>query len=183
MKTLGAVLAGGQSRRFGSDKAAALYRGEPLLAHALAALRVHSAAQVIVGRLTALAPCAPDWPEPGLGPLGGLAGALRHARAHGFDEVLSLPVDCVLLPENLLACLAPAPAYLGDQPVIGLWPVTALPVIEAILEGGGSRAMRAFADAVAARRVTDIGPVCNINRPADLAALERAPPLWQSAPK
>ena len=40
------VLAGGESRRFGSDKAVAAFRGEPLLAHALRGVRRAGFAQV-----------------------------------------------------------------------------------------------------------------------------------------
>src|SRR3546814_3555756 len=41
VKTLGAVLAGGRSSRFGSDKALAMLGGRTLLDHAQAALRPH----------------------------------------------------------------------------------------------------------------------------------------------
>ena len=39
MRILGAILAGGQARRFGSNKALARLHGEPLIAHAARALR------------------------------------------------------------------------------------------------------------------------------------------------
>ena len=38
MKLLGAILAGGRSSRFGSDKAFALLNGKPLIDHVIAAL-------------------------------------------------------------------------------------------------------------------------------------------------
>ena len=106
MKTLGAVLAGGQSRRFGSDKAVAMLDGQTLLDHALAALRPHCDAVVVVGRGKIA-----DWPRADMGPLGGIAAALIHAVDQGFNQVLTVSVDCVRLPpdvrERLLA--------LGDQ--------------------------------------------------------------------
>lgn len=171
MKILGAVLAGGRSSRFGSDKAVALHRGRPLIEHALAALRHFCPSSIIVGRETPLAACVPDWPSPGLGPLGAIAGALRHARANGFDHVLTVPVDCVTLPDDLLAKLGDAPAYLTAQPVIGLWPASALAAIEAALHGDGSRSVRGFAEAIGARPVTGVVTI-NINTPAALAAIE-----------
>ncbi|MGQ2929449.1 MAG: molybdenum cofactor guanylyltransferase [Sphingopyxis sp.] len=118
MKTLGAVLAGGRSSRFGSDKAAALLAGQSLLDHALAALRPHVDAVVVVGRAIEGQPMIADWPAPDLGPMGGIAGALRHAEAAGFDQLLCISVDCVRLPADLRALLTPAPAYLASQPVI-----------------------------------------------------------------
>src|SRR3546814_6672198 len=61
-----------------------------------------------------------DWPRPGKGPLVAIAGALDHAAAHGFGQLLTAPVDCVRLPGDLRALLQPAPAFLASQPVIGL---------------------------------------------------------------
>ena len=178
MKVLGAVLAGGQSRRFGSDKALALLAGRPLIDHAVAALTAQCDAVVVVGRDIAPAPCLPDWPAPGMGPLGGLAAALRRAAAEGFDAVLSCAVDRVGLGAGLLAELSPSaaeactPAYVADQPVIGLWPVGACVAIEAILAGSGKHSLRALAEAIGARAVQLAVAAGNINEPADLLALE-----------
>ena len=171
---LGAVLAGGQSRRFGSDKALALLDGRPLLDHAVAVLARQCDAVVVVGRTQAPVPTQPDWPAPGMGPLAGLAAALRHATAHGFCAVLSCAVDSVGLTGSLRADLGPAPAYVASQPVIGLWPVSAAPAIEAILGGSGKHSMRALAEAIGARPVQLAANPANINTPADLAALEHA---------
>lgn len=169
MRTLGAVLAGGASRRFGSDKAAALYQGRPLLEHALAALTPLCDVCVIVGRDSPRATSIPDWPAPGMGPLGGIAGALRHA--DGFDQVLSVPVDCLDLPAELLAALTPSPAFLADQPVIGLWPLAARAPLAALLAADTRHSMRAFAEAIGARPVAGLAGARNINTPADLARL------------
>ena len=173
MKTLGAILAGGKSSRFGSDKAEALLAGRSLLEHAIEALRPHCDSVVVVGRDTPLAPSIADWPGPDMGPLGGLAGALNHALNHGFDQVLTIPVDCALLPTDVRALLEPAPAYIASQPVIGLWPADAAAAIEQILSGTGSHAVRAFADAIGARAVTSVTIPANINTPKDLARLEQ----------
>ena len=173
MRTLGAVLAGGRSSRFGSDKAEALLAGRPLIEHALEALRPHCDAIVIVGRSAPHAPSVADWPAPDMGPLGGLAGALHYARNHGFDQLLSIPVDCASLPADIRALLEPAPAYIASQPVIGLWPAHAAAAIEDILSGTGRHSVRAFAEAIGARAVTCATLPANINTPQDLARLEQ----------
>ncbi|HVR91992.1 MAG TPA: NTP transferase domain-containing protein [Novosphingobium sp.] len=95
MRTLGVILAGGASRRFGSDKALAILRGKPLIGHAIAALLPHCEALVVAGHETSLVPVIADYPGPGLGPLGGLAGAFDYGRAHGFTQILSSSVDCI----------------------------------------------------------------------------------------
>ena len=169
---LGVVLAGGQSRRFGSDKALAELGGVTLLARAVDRLGGWCDRVVVVGRESAPvpAPVLADWPRAGMGPLGGLAAALRMARDEGYDAVLSCGVDAAFLPADLAALLAPGPAFVADQPVIGLWPVSAVGAVEAILAGDGKHSMRALAEAVGARGVVlDVAPA-NINTVADLAA-------------
>ena len=167
---LGLVLAGGQSSRFGSDKALAQWNGATLLTRAVDQLSGWCDHVVIAGRAAGPAPCLPDWPKANMGPLGGLAAGLRLAADEGYDCVLSCGVDSPGLPENLPALLAPAPACLAAQPVIGLWPAAASSVLEDILLGDGSHAMRRFADAIGARRVEFALPLANVNRPEDLAA-------------
>ncbi|WP_420606440.1 molybdenum cofactor guanylyltransferase [Novosphingopyxis sp.] len=171
MKLLGAVLAGGRSRRFGSDKAEALYDGRRLLDHAAAALHSQCDAVVVVGRQDAAHVCVPDRPGPGLGPLGGLAGALAEADCHGFDLVLSCSVDNVALPPDLIALLSPAPALLARQPTVGLWPPGLLPRLLAFIDADPVRSLRGFAAHTGARFVASPVPIPNINRPADLARL------------
>ena len=114
-----------------------------------------------------------------MGPLGGIAAALRHAEGASFDAVLTIGVDSVGLPGDLPARLLPAPAYLAGQPVIGLWShptlgaAGAARVVEAILAGSGRHSMRAFAEALGARAVQVENTPANINTPADLS-------LWQA---
>ena len=81
---IGAVLCGGASSRFGSDKAIYEHEGTPLAKISLNALREAGAAEVLSvgGDAAALAgmgfKAVPD-DYPGEGPLGGLICALRHA--------------------------------------------------------------------------------------------------------
>ncbi|WP_309623092.1 molybdenum cofactor guanylyltransferase [Novosphingobium sp.] len=170
---LGAVLAGGQSSRFGSDKALAVLHGETLMIRAIDMLSGWCEKVVVVGREFAPAPTLPDRPRAGLGPLGGIAAALYDARDEGYDLVLTCGVDSGGLPEGLPGLLSPAPAYLTDQPVVGLWPVSAIAAIEAILHGDGRHSMRAFAEAIGARAVQPAHPSININTPEDLAQAEK----------
>ncbi|QGN53597.1 molybdenum cofactor guanylyltransferase [Novosphingobium sp. Gsoil 351] len=169
---LGAVLAGGRSIRFGSDKALAEVAGHSLIATAVDALAGWCGHVIVVGRETAPAPTLPDWPAAGMGPLGGIAAALRHAQDAGYETVLTCGVDSLGLPDDLPTMLAPAPAYLADQPVIGLWPASAAAIVSAILESDGRHSMLAFAEAIAARPVKSDHKPANINTPADLAAAE-----------
>ncbi|MCJ2178457.1 molybdenum cofactor guanylyltransferase [Novosphingobium album (ex Hu et al. 2023)] len=168
---LGAVLAGGLSSRFGSDKALAELNGHTLIALAVDALAGWCEHVVVVGRETAPAPTLPDWPRAGMGPLAGLASALRHACDEGYDTVLTCGVDAAVLPEDLLDVLSPAPACLAAQPVIGLWPASAAPVLEQLLQREERHSMLRFAGLIGAREVQTAVSVPNINTPADLAGL------------
>ena len=170
---LGAVLAGGQSRRFGSDKALAMLGGETLLMRAVDTLSGWCEKVVVVGREEAPAPTLPDWFGPGLGPLAGIAAALHDALDAGYDLVLTCGVDSIDLPDDLPRLLMPAPAFLADQPVVGLWPASAAKVVENILRGDGKHSMRALAEAIGARAVVSAQATSNINTPGDLAAAEK----------
>lgn len=173
MTILGVVLAGGESRRFGSDKAAAIWRGRPLIEHAIAALSRHVDAVAIAGRGWADVPTIVDWPSPGLGPLGGLNGALRFAAAQGHDHVLTIACDTPSLPADLLPILLDqtGAAAVAGAPVIGVWPVALAPTLDAWLRDNDDRSLR---DWVAESGATLIAApaIVNINRPEDLATLD-----------
>jgi len=94
------LLAGGGSRRFGSDKALARVGSQTLLEHVVAAF------VDVVSRVTIVAPLDRAYPHvhakvsriteanPGQGPLGGLAGALAHRREHeGEGWIWLAPCD------------------------------------------------------------------------------------------
>lgn len=169
---LGCVLAGGQATRFGSDKALAELGGHTLLARAVDALSGWCEYVVVVGRETAPAPTLPDWPQPNMGPLAGIAAALHLARDEGYDSVLTCGVDSAGLPDDLPDLLAPAPAYIAGQPVIGLWPASASSALDALLKSDARHSMLAFAELLGARAVTLPKAPANINTPADLKAAE-----------
>lgn len=168
MRVLGAILAGGESRRFGSDKAAALVDGVPMLDRIAAALAGQVATVVVCGGPRPGYVHVPDRPAPGLGPLGGLAGALHHARAGGYDAVLTVACDVPDLPPDLMARLSPASCYVEDCPVIGLWDAALADRLDTFLREGADRSLRAWARACGARSAGALA-LANINRPGDLA--------------
>ena len=168
MKILGAILAGGQSRRFGSDKAIAHYQGKALLDHVADALRPICADLVVAGREWPGIATVVDRPESAQGPLGGLAGALCHARAHGFDAVLSSGCDIAGLPDDLLAQLGEGPSILDDLPIVGLWPASLSESLLHWLIEPRNRSVYRFADHIGARRVAAPAGLIHANRPSDL---------------
>ncbi len=167
-RILGAVLAGGQSRRFGSDKAVAMLRGRTLIDWTAEALAAWTERMIICGREGGLM----DRPGPDLGPLGGLNAALHFARAQGFDAVLSAPCDTPFLPADALRqlCAAKAPAFLKALPVVGVWPTMLADRLDLHLSGS-DRSMRCWASAVGATPIHLDTPIANVNRPGDLQSL------------
>ncbi|MEH3038961.1 MAG: molybdenum cofactor guanylyltransferase [Sphingomonas paucimobilis] len=174
-RILGAILAGGRSTRFGSDKARATLDGRALIDRVVDALRPQVDALVVVGRSHPVMSCVPDRPAPDLGPLGGIAAALHHATAQGFSHVLTVPCDAPFLPPGLQRQLSSigGAAYFADLPVVGWWPASAGPVLDTLLAEGGSRSVRAFADRIGATGIALPSEIANINTPDDLALLAK----------
>ena len=171
MTVLGALLAGGDSTRFGSDKALAVWRGRSLIEQALDALRGCSVDLVICGRAWPGVQSVPDRPQAGLGPLGGLNAALHHARETGHEWVLCAPLDVVPLPANLAQLLEQtAPVVIVGQRAVGLWPASVADQLAAYL-ASGQRSIHGWVTASGALEIAEIEPMSNINRPSDLNAL------------
>ena len=168
MKILGAILAGGQSRRFGSDKAKALFEGKALLEHVADALRPQCAELVIAGREWDGIISVADVPENGQGPLGGLAGALDYAQRNGFNAVLSCGCDLLGIRSDLARQLGSAPAILDELPIVGLWPADLADTLTAWLADPANRSVYRFADYIGARRVPTPLSITNVNRASDL---------------
>ena len=171
MRLLGAVLAGGRSSRFGSDKALALMPdGRTLIEHAVAAIAPHVEAVVICGRnaegLTGLA----DRPAPDMGPLGGLNAALHFALGEGYDAVLTTGCDMPVYPAALAeALVGDSAAVLKGQQLAGFWPVTLADELDRHLGEENSRSIYGWLDRIGARVVERPELVLpNVNRPEDL---------------
>lgn len=142
---LGAVLAGGQSRRFGSDKSAHQLEGRPFLDWVLDAVDAAGLPVAIVGgsvRHSEVGPTRTHIADaPGLiGPLAGLAAALSLAEREGRPGVVMLACDQPGMTARVIEALVdragaeplrPA-AYEGDtgvDPFPGYYPVGLVPLI------------------------------------------------------
>lgn len=171
-RRLGALIAGGRSSRFGSDKAHALWHGKPLIEHAADALRPFVDAVIVCGRTHGAMIAVADRPAADMGPLGGINAALHHAAAHGYGAVLSAGCDTPVLPPALLERLrrSTRPAYVAQLPVIGCWPSALAADLDAFLAQDRKHAIRAWGDVIDAEPI-DWPALENINEPADMRRL------------
>jgi len=166
-RVLGAVLIGGRSSRFGSDKSSALFGDASLCEHSRRLLAPFVDETVLVG-----GSAIPDLPEPHLGPLGGIAAALDHAATHGFGCVLTIACDMPRLPDGLLDRLVRrGPSFCSDAPVLGYWSSALGAHILAHIATGPNRSVRGWARAVGALPIVAGGAIANVNTPEDLMAL------------
>jgi molybdenum cofactor guanylyltransferase len=150
MNSLGGILlAGGQSRRMGRDKALLPWNGQPLIAHIADQMRP-CVETLIVGANDAARYAflglriVPDR-EPGQGPLMGLASCLAASR-----QELNLVVGCDMpwiTPPLVAALLAQAADHdavvprsaAGPEPLCALYRQSCLPAAEALLARGARR--------------------------------------------
>jgi molybdopterin-guanine dinucleotide biosynthesis protein A len=180
MTVLGAILAGGQSRRFGRDKALVEWRGQTLIEHVAVALAPFVETLVVCGRTSAPRGfrVTPDRPASGLGPLGGLCGALQFAREHGMSRVITVPCDAPVVPNELLEALRQSDdaAYLPQAPVFGIWPAAHATRLEAHLRSDEDRSIRRWASIVGAHQLRFEGTIPNLNAPQDWETFVRDAP-------
>ncbi|TMB33041.1 MAG: molybdenum cofactor guanylyltransferase [Deltaproteobacteria bacterium] len=185
------VLAGGESRRFGSDKALARFRGEPLIARVVRELRNVGFNQVAIAakepeKYADAAPGAELLRDvrPIQTPLAGLAAGLRasrHALVFACAADMPFAADAALI-DALTAAIAghdaAVPHAAGSlQPLCGLWWKDAcLRAAEALLARPRPPGPRAILPLVRAARLDwpDPRPFLDADTPEVLRELELA---------
>jgi len=180
----GLALAGGQSRRMGTDKSLLLIKGKPLVAYVLDRLRAETAVVAISanGDPARYAPFAvpvlPDGAFAGRGPLAGVLTGMEWAATMGADALLTIPVDTPFAPAGLAKALCPPPvcaASLGRvHHLVALWPAGAALSLRAFLSGKGPYAVHRFGNLIGMQAVTfpakaGRDPFWNVNTPEDFA--------------
>jgi molybdenum cofactor guanylyltransferase len=174
---LGAIIAGGQSIRFGADKGAALLSGTPLIDHVAKGLHAQVDSLVIVGRDWNGLTRVDDRPGPKLGPLGGISGALHYADEHGFDAVATMACDALPVPDFLPLITAHRvtgqAVYVAEHYLIGIWPTALKASLDAHLSVPEDRSMRHWIHACQAVPKSIGQPVFNVNTPQALREFER----------
>ena len=186
---LGAVLAGGRSRRYGRDKATVEVGGRAMLERATSTLLGVTEAVVVVSSRPVSLPAGtsviPDQHQD-VGPIGGLHAALLEASARGLDGVFLLACDLPLVDSDVVRSVisaghgarACAPAR-GDgvEPLCALWRTDVLPEIESRI-ATGRFALHGLFSAVGGRRVEALAHAdgtsafLNVNTPDDRALAE-----------
>jgi molybdopterin-guanine dinucleotide biosynthesis protein A len=179
-----AILAGGQSRRFGADKAMADLAGAPMIAHVAAALGGDAAALAVVGHAAAArrlaATALRDPPGAVRGPLAGVLAGLDWAASLGADWLATAPCDAPLLPRDLWrrliaaakaagASAAHAATADGVHALCAVWrPALAAP-LRAYFARGLHPPVRELARDAAQVLFADASPFVNVNTRADFA--------------
>ncbi len=184
------ILAGGKSRRFGSNKAFATLHGERLIDVLIERIEQQTSGPIAINAVAESGfekterKILPDRLVGSFGPLAGIHAATHWAGKAGYSSVITTPVDTPILParfvEKLVAKGAPATAIVNDRvhAIHGIWPTSLEDALaEAVMDG-----MRAARDWIAKCEASmcefytqaGVDPFFNINTPEDLQMLENA---------
>ena len=179
----------------GIDKAFVPLAGRPLIAHIFHRLAPQQKRLAInaggdPARFAALA--VPVWPDAvpaGQGPLAGVLTGLTRATEPwpGTTHVLTVPVDCPLLPVDLVDRMTTASQDAPDRIVVAesagrlhgtvaLWPISAAAVVRQSLTDGMRKlavVQQQFGVMSVQFPYQGLDPFTNLNTPQDLALLER----------
>ena len=169
----GVLLVGGASRRFGSPKALARFRGELLAARGHRVLAEVCDEVVVVGKAADTLPLPFPVVDDGSETRAAIVGVAAGLRLATADLCVVLPTDMPWVTPGLLRTLAEgaegvAAAVPQTGPLPGAYHRSALPVLERRIAAG----RLALRDAVAEleTRVVECDETLlgNVNRPADL---------------
>lgn len=181
------ILAGGRSRRFGSNKALARAGGERLVDIVLRRIKRQTCGPIAINTGADVSgvevPLLRDVLGGEVGPMAGIHAAMIWAREQGAGVVVTVPVDTPVLPddffEKLLAAQSPAVAVCAGRihAVHGIWPVGLSDALAEAVEQG-TRAARDWAAACDASECVfsesgRVDPFFNVNTPEDLQTLEQ----------
>ncbi len=179
----GLILAGGQSRRFGSPKTLATLGDQTLAEHAASLLAPSCEAIAVSGKDAGLSPAFPVLRDPpGIpeGPLAGILAGLTWADANGLDWLVTTPCDTPLLPADFVSRLLAAARASGARLAVfsaedGVHPLTAIwrPRLHLELSkalAAGHPPVHEFIESIGAAKVhLPSQNLLNINTPTDLA--------------
>lgn len=193
----GLILAGGLSRRMGSNKALSLLGGEPLLSRVIRRIAPqvsHLVLNAPAGWAEAFGlPLVPDTKAGHAGPLAGVLAGMRHMAetVPQASHFLTVPADSPFFPDDLASRLLDhvtaddsivIAASSGQvHPVFGLWPVSIADDLEHWLLNEENRRIRSFLARHASLGVSfppveslsgSIDPFFNINTPDELSKAE-----------
>jgi molybdopterin-guanine dinucleotide biosynthesis protein A len=165
----GVLLVGGASRRFGSPKALASFRGRTLAERAWELLGEACDERLAVGKVADGLLLPFPVLDDGVDVRAPIAGVIAGLRAARHDVGVVVPVDCPLLTVGAVRALGAAGAVPQTGPLPGAYTAVMLPALEARLSTG-ELSLRGVNE-----NVVELDPrlLANVNTPAELAALER----------
>jgi len=169
VRRLGAIIAGGKATRFGSDKAAAVLNGRPLIEHVADGLRKQVDKIIVCGRAWPGMDSVDDAPFADMGPLGGLNAALIYAQQNGFDAVVTAGCDVVPVPELPRTLPDGRAVYIEGHYLFGVWPVALAPVLDRHLRNQDNLSMRSWITLTGAQAIMSSDIFHNLNTPLELA--------------
>lgn len=198
---VGVLLAGGEGRRLGGEKAWVTLAGQTLAERALAPLQAVCDTVVVSCRMGTALPPLPGVDEAWVqrdedaGPVAALASALREA--HG-RSILALAISLPLMTEEVLAQLLAAgsdgrsavvPSLDGRlEPLVGRWSASALPILEGFRAHADLERVTRLVDPATVPFAPDDAAFLRVDGPEDviraqvaLAARRTTLPAWPAA--
>jgi len=176
------ILAGGQSRRFGRNKALFVIDGQSIIERVIAAIPPTSQIFLITNSPAEYASLAlhtlPDH-YPGSGPLAGIHAGLHHSPhewnfflACDFPSLQSSVIKEILAAPRAALVILPETSE-GLQPLCALWSKAALPAVETALQKQERRVHSVLAK-LPLQVISPAAPqmLLNLNTPQDLHKLQ-----------